>query len=34
MDYCVKIPMLIANINDECFLGVDFFLKVKLGKYL
>jgi len=28
--YRVEIPMLIANINNSCILGVDFFKKVHL----
>jgi len=28
--YIVKIPMLVANINDDCILGVDFLKKVHL----
>jgi len=25
--YIVEIPMLVANINDSCILGVDFLQK-------
>jgi len=28
--YIVEIPMLIANINDSCILGVDFLKKIHL----
>jgi len=28
--YIVEIPMLVANINDSCILGVDFLKKIHL----
>jgi len=28
--YIVEIPMLVANINDSCILGVDFLKKICL----
>jgi len=28
--YIVKIPMLVANINDDCILGVDFLKEIHL----
>jgi len=28
--YIVEIPMLVANINDSCILGIDFLKKIHL----
>jgi len=28
--YVVKIPMLVANINDDCIIGVDFLKEIYL----
>jgi len=28
--YLIEIPMLVANINDNCILGIDFLKKIHL----
>ena len=30
-NYSIEIPILVAKINDDCILGVDFLEKINLG---